>query len=494
MNPRITDLLDDYVDTSVQLFPPDQVLRGTGSGKKKSPNQKPAHHRMKKPLVAAAALLLVLTGIAAGYLTFSRGSSGTSLGGGPSDTPAISEVPTTPEPAQSTMDSAENAAVSEDIVLDDTNSVIVTSESTGLSMRVPTEFQDGLKTDDSFTLATIYSEDESVDFNSVFTFYDTSNQDNSSGVVFAIYAWNQSAFDSYMSDPTRNATYDLNSVVLGTDATLYYSMLQFGNSLSTRFPHFDDTDPDSIRNYYARLQYVIPMVNSFIELNGLSYVNRDLDDWADLFRQRMLEPMEELIAQLEDASPQQDIQEAAQTEESTAALDLSPAEDVHISEPTGDRSAVETSTLTSSTGLSITVLPECMDAVEFYVDDTITLTNELSCNIDVVFAAFDQRNLDSGGFLWAIIDGSPDSMPLDLPEGYQWDVMGQLDGETYSIIMPTADNLQFDENSLADTMSYDNHVQAMQWNLSDVIRAVTNYSPYEDATQDWERDYVELVY
>lgn len=490
MNPRITDLLDNYVDTSVQLFPPDQVLRGTGSGKKKSPNHNPAHHRMKKPLVAAAALLLVLTGIAAGYLTFSRGSSGTSLGGGPSDTPAISEVPTTPEPAQSTMDSAENAAVSEDIVLDDTNSVIVTSEATGLSMRVPTEFQDGLKTDDSFTLATIYSEDETFDFNSVFTFYDTSNQDNSSGVVFAIYAWNQSAFDSYMSDPTRNATYDLNSAVIGTDATLYYSMLQFGNSLSTRFPHFDDTDPDSIRNYYMRLQYVIPMVSSFIELNGLSDVNRGLDDWADLFQQRMLIPMNELIRQLEDTT---DTQEAEQTEESTAVLDLSPAEDLHIAEPTGDRSAVETSTLTSSTGLSINVLPECMDAEEFYVDDTITLTNELSCNIDVVFAAFDQRNLDSGGFLWAIIDGSPDSMPLDLPDGYQWDVMGQLDGETYSIIMPTADNLQFDENSLADTMSYDNHVQAMQWNLSDVIRAVTNYSPYEDATQDWERDYVKLV-
>ncbi len=492
MNPRITDLLDDYVDTSVQLFPPDQVLRGTGSGKKKSPTPKPAHHRMKKPLVAAAALLLVLTGIAAGYLTFSRGSSGTSLGDGPSETPAISEVSTTPEPAQSTMDSAENAAVSEDIVLDDTNSVIVTSEATGLSIRVPTEFQDGLKTDESFTLTSISSADESYDYDSIFTFYDTSNQDSSGGVVFSIYAWNQSAFDSYMSDSLRGS-YELNSEVIGTDATLYYSyysMLQFGNSLSTLFPHFDDTDPDSIRSYYARLQYVIPMVSSFIELNGLSDVNRGLDNWADLFQQRMLIPMNELIRQLEDTT---DTQEAEQTEESTAELDLSPAEDVHIAEPTGDRSAVETSTLTSSTGLSITVLPECMDAGEFYVDDTITLTNELSCNIDVVFAAFDQRNLDSGGFLWAIIDGSPESMPLDLPDGYQWDVMGQLDGETYSIIMPTADNLQFDENSLADTMSYDNHVQAMQWNLSDVIRAVTNYSPYEDATQDWERDYVKLV-
>ena len=493
MNPRITDLLDDYVDTSVQLFPPDQVLRGTGSGKKKSPNPKPAHHRMKKPLVAAAALLLVLTGIAAGYLTFSRGSSGTSLGGGPSDTPAISEVPTTPEPAQSTMDSAENAAVSEDIVLDDTNSVIVTSEATGLSMRVPTEFQDGLKTDNSLDLEDTNS--GTYHWDGVFTFYDTSNQDGYYGIVFNMEAWEQSTYDAYLSDSfSLGYTFYLNSAVVGTDGTTYYSMLQFGHPTTNEFPNFDNTNLDSAKSYYERLKYAIPMVNSFIELNGLDPVETGLDDWAELFRQRMLEPMEELIAQLEDASPQQDTQETAQTEESTTALDLSPAENLHIAEPTGDRSAVETSTLTSSTGLSITVLPECMDAGEFYVDDTITLTNELSCNIDVVFAAFDQRNLDSGGFLWAIIDGSPDSMPLDLPDGYQWDVMGQLDGATYSIIMPTADNLQFDENSLADTMSYDNHVQAMQWNLSDVIRAVTNYSPYEDATQDWERDYVELVY
>ena len=493
MNPRITDLLDDYADTSVQLFPPDQVLRGTGSGKKKSPNQKPAHHRMKKPLVAAAALLLVLTGIAAGYLTFSRGSSGTSLGDGLSEIPEISAVSPTPEPPQENVaDSAENATVPEDLVLDDTNSVIVTSGATGLSMRVPTEFQDGLKTDESFTLTSISPGDESYDYDSIFTFYDTSNLDSSSGVVFSIYAWNQSAFDSYMSDPLRGS-YELNSEVIGTDAALYnsyYSMLQFGNSLSTLFPHFDDTDPDSIRSYYARLQYVIPMVNSFIELNGLSDVNRGLDNWADLFQQRMLIPMNELIRQLEDTT---DTQEAEQNEESTAELDLSPAEDIHIAEPTGDRSAVETSTLTSSTGLSITVLPECMDAGEFYVDETITLENELSCNIDVVFAAFDQRNLDSGGFLWAVIDGSPESMPLDLPDGYQWDVMGQLDGETYSIIMPTYQNPQYNENSYAATMSYVNHVEAIHWNLSDVIRAVTNYSPYEDATQDWERDYVKLV-
>ena len=305
MNPRITDLLDDYVDTFVQLFPPDQVLRGTGSGKKKSPNPQPAHHRMKKPLVAAAALLLVLTGIAAGYLTFSRGSSGTSLGDGMSEIPEISAVSPTPEPTQENVaDSAESAveAVPEDLVLDDTNSVIVTSGATGLSMRVPTEFQDGLKTDDNLVLtAEIGSPfEQSFNFNGIFTFYDTSNQDNYYGVVFTIDAWDQSDFDAYLSDPTIDYTFTLNSAVVGKTENSYYRMLQFGTPYLSVIPNFDNGNPDSIRNYYAHLQYAIPMVNSFIELNGLDPVETGLDNWADLFRQRMLEPMgiEVVTAQL----------------------------------------------------------------------------------------------------------------------------------------------------------------------------------------------------
>lgn len=489
MNQRITDLLDDYADTSVQLFPPDQVLRGTGSGKQKSPNPKPAHHRMKKPLVAAAALLLVLTGIAAGYLTFSRGSSGTSLGDGMSEIPAISEVSATPEPTQENVaDSAENAVetVPEDIVLDDTNSVIVTSGATGLSMRVPTEFQDGLKTDESFTLTSIFSADESYDYDSIFTFYDTSNPGSSGGVVFAIYAWNQSAFDSYMSDPLRGS-YELNSEVIGTDATLYYSMLQFGNSLSTLFPHFDDTDPDSIRNYYARLQYAIPMVSSFIELNGLSDVNRGLANWAKLFRQRMLEPMEELIAQLDGTT---DTQEAAQTEESTAELDLSPAEDLHTAQP---NTFVEDSTiLTSTTGLRLYVMDVCNDAGEARVDDTISLINPADgteWDLDVVFALFDQKNMDYGGLLWAVVSGSPEQLPMELPEGYMCDKMGELDGETYSILMPTYRNPQYNENSYAATNSYNTHVLATDWCLTQITATLTTAAD----DPDWTFDYAEQV-
>ncbi len=285
-------------------------------------------------------------------------------------------------------------------------------------------------------------------------------------------------------------TFDLNSAVVGTDGTTYYNMLQFGNPITNEFPNFNAFNLDSAKSYYARLQYVIPMVNSFIELNGLDPVETGLDGWDELFRQRMLEPMEELIAQLESEAPQQDTQETEQTA-NYAELDLSLAKDLHYTQPNIFEDSY--TTLTSSTGLRLNVMSACVDAGEFYVDSTITLENEFSCDIDVVFAAYDQRNLDSGGLLWAIIDGSPESMPLELPDGYQWDVMGQLDGETYSIIMPTADNLQYNENSLPAVTSYEDHINAQSWNLSEVIRAVTNYTPYEDGTQDWERDYQELV-
>ncbi len=490
MNPRITDLLDDYVDTSVQLFPPDQVLRGTGSGKNKSPTVPPSHHRMKKPLVVAAALLLVLTGIAVAGLKLSNvGSTGTSLNAPEAETADAPAAQDSGWTAESSME--ESTPAQEDIVLDDTNSVIVTSEATGLSMRVPTEFQDGLKTDHSLDLEAALG--GTYHWDGIFTFYDTSNQDGYYGIVFNIDAWEQSAFDSYLSDSFMRYTFDLNSAVVGTDGTTYYNMLQFGNPITNEFPNFNASNLDSAKSYYEHLKYAIPMVNSFIELNGLDPVETGLDGWDELFRQRMLEPMEELISQLENETPQQDTQEAEETEQTAnyAELDLSLAKDLHYTQPNIFEESY--TTLTSTTGLRLNVTSACVDAGEFYVDSTITLENEFSCDIDVVFAAYDQHNLDSGGLLWAIIDGSPESMPLELPDGYQWDVIGQLDGETYSIIMPTADNLQYNENSLPAVTSYDYHINAQSWNLSEVIRAVTNYTPYEDGTQDWERDYQKLV-
>ena len=195
MSYRITDLLDDYMDSSVHLFPPEEVLSSSPAdpdGVPNTPTPPQSRHRMKKPLVIAAALLLAVTGIAAGCLTLSRFPNGASLNTGlpelPESTPWNS-----PDSGQSVVES-----IPEDIVLDDTNSVIVTSEATGLSIRVPTEFQDELKTDNSFTLTTIYSDDESFDFDSIFTFCDSSNQDNSNGIVFSIYAWNQSAFQIFL--------------------------------------------------------------------------------------------------------------------------------------------------------------------------------------------------------------------------------------------------------------------------------------------------------
>lgn len=488
MNPRITDLLDDYADTSVQLFPPDQVLRGTGSGKQTSPNPKPAHHRMKKPLVAAAALLLVLTGIAAGYLTLSRGNSGGSLGDGLSEIPEISAVSPTPEPPQENVaDSAESAVetVPEDLVLDDTNSVIVTSGATGLSMRVPTEFQDGMKNDDYFGTPYSISSSDLDDF--CFAFFDTSNMDHCDGLVFAIDVWDQSDLDAYLSNHTRDFTFELNSAVVGTDGTSYYRMLQFGNPSSTSFPHFDNTNLDTAKAYYERIKYVIPMVNSFIELNDLDTTSALLDDWAKLFRQRMLEPMEELIAQLDGTT---DTQEAAQTEESTAELDLSPAEDLHVAQP---NTFVEDSTiLTSTTGLRLYVMDVCNDAGEARVDDTISLINPADgteWDLDVVFALFDQKNMDYGGFLWAVVSGSPEQLPMELPEGYMCDKMGELDGETYSILMPTYRNPQYNENSYAATNSYNTHVLATDWCLTQITATLTTAAD----DPNWTFDYAEQV-
>lgn len=321
MNPRITDLLDDYVDTSVRLFPPEQVLRGKAPGNTPSPAPKPARHRMKKPLVIAAALLLMLTGVAASVLTMSRGGSfGSSLSDG------LSEAPNTAQCASQESEFSSSESVPDELILDDTNSVIVTSEATGLSMRVPTEYQDGLKTDNSLDLED--SLGGTYHWDGVFTFYDTSNQDGYFGIVFNMEAWEQSTYDSYLSDSLIGYTFTLNSAVVGTDGTTYYSMLQFGNPITNEFPNFNASNLDSARAYYERLKYAIPMVNSFIELNGLDPVETGLSGWDELFRQRMLEPMEELIGQLENETPQQDTQEPEEAA-TYAELDLSPAEDIH---------------------------------------------------------------------------------------------------------------------------------------------------------------------
>ena len=302
MNPRITDLLDDYVDTSVRLFPPEQVLGGTGSGSKKSPTPTPTHHRMKKPLVIAAALLLMVTGIAVAGLKLSNvGSTGTSLNAPDAETPNVPAAQDSGWSVESSME--ESTPAQEDIVLDDTNSVIVTSEATGLSMRVPTEYQDGLKTDNTLDLED--SLDGTYHWDGVFTFYDTSNQDGYYGIVFTIDAWDQADFDAYLSDEFIGYTFMINSAVVGKTEISYYRMLQFGNPITNEFPNFNASNLDSAKSYYERLKYAIPMVNSFIELNGLDPVETGLSSWDELFRQRMLEPMEELITQLENAAPQQ---------------------------------------------------------------------------------------------------------------------------------------------------------------------------------------------
>lgn len=482
MNPRITDLLDNYVDTSVRLFPPEEVLHGTGSGTKKSPMPKPAQHRMKKPMVIAATLLLILTGITGiGLKIIGSSSSGSSLNTG------VPDVPTTAQWDSPKSASSVEEFIPDDLVLDDTNSVIVTSEATGLSMRVPVEYQYGLETDQSITLTANAPQNDAETFcaNGVFAFYDTSNQPLYDGLVFTIDAWDQVEFDSYLSDDFRNYTFALNNAVVGSQGSTYYSMLQFGTIADNIFRLFDHTSLDSAKEYYERLKYAIPMVKSFMELNHLESVETDLDAWDELFRQRTLEPMEQLIQELETAQTQSEPQEATQADTAVSEPDFSPADGLHSAQPAGKDTAFIT--LTSSTGLSLSITEACGDAGEFYVDDTISLQNfadGTSWDIDVVFAAFDQNNIDSGGFLWAIVSGTPAQLPMVLPSGYLCKTMGHLEDNAYSIVMPTSDVPQYDSSSYSSVISYLDHANAIYWNLNQLTSSL--------ATSTEEQDWIEV--
>ena len=75
MKVRITDLLDQYYDKSVKLDPPPEALPGQY-------RPQPRRSRAQKPLLVAATLMLVLTGIAGLTLGFQRlGATGHALAG-----------------------------------------------------------------------------------------------------------------------------------------------------------------------------------------------------------------------------------------------------------------------------------------------------------------------------------------------------------------------------------------------------------------------------
>lgn len=75
MKVRITDLLDQYYDKSVKLDPPPEALPGQY-------RPQPRRSRAQKPLLVAATLMLVLTGIAGLTLGFQRlGTTGHALAG-----------------------------------------------------------------------------------------------------------------------------------------------------------------------------------------------------------------------------------------------------------------------------------------------------------------------------------------------------------------------------------------------------------------------------
>lgn len=93
MSYRITDLLDDYMDSSVHLFPPEEVLASSPAypdGAPNTPTPPQSRHRMKKPLVIAAALLLVLTGaFTLGFRLWNGNGGGASLAEGSQSPPSV---------------------------------------------------------------------------------------------------------------------------------------------------------------------------------------------------------------------------------------------------------------------------------------------------------------------------------------------------------------------------------------------------------------------
>lgn len=73
MNIRITDLLDDYFDDTVNLIPPETLETGNFTPVPEIQPNKTS--RLYKPLLAAATLMLVISGAAALGLGFQRGSA-----------------------------------------------------------------------------------------------------------------------------------------------------------------------------------------------------------------------------------------------------------------------------------------------------------------------------------------------------------------------------------------------------------------------------------
>lgn len=112
MKVRITDLLDQYYDKSVKLDPPPESLPGQYT-------PQPARSRANKPLLIAATLMLVLTGIAGVTLGFQRlGTTGHALAGeenpvsvqeaAPAPTAELESEPT-PEPTAEKTEVEETA-------------------------------------------------------------------------------------------------------------------------------------------------------------------------------------------------------------------------------------------------------------------------------------------------------------------------------------------------------------------------------------------------
>ncbi len=472
MKIRITDLLDDYFDESSRLLPPEQLLSPQGGRQAPpTPPKRPAQrHRMKKPLVTAAAILLLLTGIGAAWITLLGFQSQPVSLNQPAQTaaPTSSAVPMEPSMEESAQE--DTGVMKTHPALDDSNSVIVTSPETGLSIRVPTEYQDGLMVDSSvsMTFSPGGIDEDTFQYDGPFYFRDTSNSE-SGGFLWGIQAYPIEEFSPDMKDEFYDQPFTFRFAYIGSGSDYFYTMTQFYiPSLEYAMPQFDSTSLESAQSYCDHLKYTIPMIESFIELNHLELQEIDFDSWDILLAQRMLDPMAEIISNLK----------------------TPPEPEPGLNK---DNSFVTTN---PEYGLMIRVPHEYWEDYTLSIDSTLTLTGNFDLTMDnLVFSA---SNPYEGlpGFLWAI-----QRIPL---EDYQVDqaaavpgisymqnsrALGQQDGWVYQVLYLSGET---DVMQFYDGTTYNaGYVERLEYAIPmlESFISANKLDPIDDVCGDWGVDF-----
>lgn len=305
MNIRITDLLDDYYDDSVTLFPPEQVLSASPGSKAAAPHPPRQKHRMKRPLAVAAALLLAVSGLFVGVLRLGYGGTvpGGSAAPGSASPPAVTHwgSPIEPSAQEESPSEIQPDAMDSTLVtheqLSDSNSQILTSPANGFLIRVPEEFLENYRitTNSSFTLSAC--PDAPIE---QLVFLAAEPSGTYDGFLWAI---TQTSLPDYQqaqssSPASLKAIYMQNTRALGQKDGIVYSLVYLSYDY-TRL-QFDPSDLISVRTYLDRMEYAAVMLESFIDLNDLSPIDDAAGDWKTDLIQQLIMPLQDLSAQLAD--------------------------------------------------------------------------------------------------------------------------------------------------------------------------------------------------